>query len=228
MKPLSPHDLLVIGILLAASGFWLCYKSGMFARRALDAVEWILLVACILCALLAPFLRPPHNGRWDAPILGRYHLYMINTTDSAALYDSSVPGVFDNGVLLLPGHRDIIFGVHDLELRPPLIFGTATPTAYYNSPQPYDKQLFFLLDTRTASRTDYPSIDSLERAAEKLGGPIKLQRVDAVFNRGRRKSTRAQLIVIELSLFLGVSLVIRAFLVHRRRLLPARNEQLIS
>lgn len=155
--------------------------------RAIPAIAALYPIVCCALFLLWSNASAPANSRWDTPIFGKYHLFMINTTDSAAIYNSSIPGVFQGGVLQLPNHQDIILGVHSVAVRPPWIIGVATPNDFYNAPQRYDRPLYFLLDTRTATRTDVGSFTALQATAEKLGPPLKLERVDSVFRRNRTR-----------------------------------------
>ena len=178
MQPLL-HLLLDFLVILALTGLLLSRLVDLMLRRAAPKqTKWLaftfpfaLIAYFSICfALISAWLPSPHRSQWDVTLTGNYHLFLIKD-DSAAIYDASVPGVFDHGaVLQLPGHPEIIFGVHTLEVRPPFIFGFATPTAYDHAAQSYDKPLYFLLDTRTGTRTDEPSMDALKNDAVRLGG----------------------------------------------------------
>ncbi len=220
--------LLDIVIVLALIGFVLgriVYHAtrGAPRRRALwiaRTLPFALTVYLVLCL----FLWATAHNRWDAPILGNYHLFMINTTDSAAIYDHTVPGAFDHGgVMQLPDHPEIIFGVHLLEVRPPYLIGIATPTAYANTPQTPVPFLFFILDTRTGVRTDESSFAGLEAVAQKLGSPPKFERVDAVYRRNHRKLGRTQYLLFAIPPLIGIFFMIRALIQMRALTANAPN-----
>jgi hypothetical protein len=134
---------------------------------------------------------------WDTPILGNYHLLMVDDTDQGTVYDRDDPRVYSNGsVGSADGDRDVIFGVRRLEVRPPWLLGTAAPKDFMNEPADSPDTLFFILDTRTGLREDEHSFESLKSAAQKLGAPLHLETVEAVYN--ARRYDKADLLLLVL------------------------------
>ncbi len=116
---------------------------------------------------------------WDTPILGGYHLTMVDVTEQGSIRLAD---------------RDVVSGVRRLEVRPPYIFGTASPQAVTEEPIVSPETLFFVLDTRTGTRADAASLDALQNAALKSGEPLRLESVEAVY--GHYRYQRAELIVL--------------------------------
>jgi hypothetical protein len=200
MKPLSHHALwLVIAYVAFVVTIWKI-EPRLRRLRAGNNILWAVqgvMVYAICCLFLMLLWPPSANSRWDASVLGRYHLYMI-TADSAAIYDSSVPGVFDGGVMQLPGHREIVFGVRTIQIHAPWIFGEATPSAFSNEPMPYDVPLLFSIDTRDGNRVDFPTYDALRTASGNLGAPLDLRPVAALFARSRHPQVNRELLLFAL------------------------------
>lgn len=158
--------------------------------RWLPAMGFAYLCSCILIFSLWSSLRGRDLGwgdTWNTPILGDYSMTMADTTDHATLYDHTDPGSFTTGgAAPSSARRDVIPGVRQLEVRSPYLIGTAVqdqPLASRGS-----ASLFFILDTRTGTRTDLPSLPALQAAALHLGAPLRMLPVKTVYKRCRYTS----------------------------------------
>lgn len=121
---------------------------------------------------------------WDTPLLGDYHLMMIDLTDQGTIYNKADPTVYRNGsVSGSPDQQDVVFGVTRMEVRPPYFLGAASNDQSF--PRKDDESRFFILDTRSGARTDETSLASLQTAAQRLGSPLELEPVETIYNRYR-------------------------------------------
>jgi len=192
---------IIIGSLLSAIGGGLLACAVAFLLRGVEvgrkraillagllpAIGFAYLFVCVLLFSFWSAARGRDWGwgdTWDTPILDNYHLMMIDVTDDGTVYNHANPAVYhDGGVAGSPQQQDVVFGVRRLEVRPPYILGAASEDQSF--PRKPAETLFFILDTRTGLRTDLPSLSALEAAAQKLGGPLKLKPVEAIYNRYR-------------------------------------------
>lgn len=116
---------------------------------------------------------------WDIPILGTYHLMMIDVTDRGTVYDKSDPRVaHGSSVGGGPNDQDAIFGVRRLELRPPYIIGAAATESFTSFEEKPAETIFFRMDTRNRTRIDKASLNELEQ----ITGKTNLKPVDAVYS----------------------------------------------
>jgi hypothetical protein len=164
-------------------------KRALVISGFLPALGFAYLFACVLVFSVWSSARGRDWGwgdTWDTPILGSYHLMMIDVTDNATVYNRSDPRVYHNGsVAGSPGQQGAIFGVHRLEVRGPFLFGAASPETFMQGGISPPETLFFILDTRSGIRTDEPSLIALGAAAQPLGGPLKLEPVSAIYSHYR-------------------------------------------
>jgi len=116
---------------------------------------------------------------WDTPILGNYHLAMIDVTDQGMVcYQPIRNAMADAG----PSIAD---GVRRLEVRPPYLIGAAAPNTITEYPHTSPETLFFMVDTRSGARRDFKTLAALDSAAQQLGGPLRLESVNTIYNRYR-------------------------------------------
>lgn len=190
------------GILSVFGGLLLGWLVAFFLREVptgrnraiiiagvLPAVGFAYLFGCVLLFSIWSAARGRDWGwgdTWDTPILGSYHLMMIDVTDQATVYNRADTRVYSNGsVASAPGDPDVIFGVRRLEVRPPYLIGAASPEAFMEYPLKSPETLFFVLDTRSGARKNETSLDLLENDARRIGGPLKLESVNTVYGRYR-------------------------------------------
>jgi len=151
----------------------------------LPAAAFAYLFGCLLVFSIWSSARGRDWGwgdTWDTPILGDYHLMMIDVTEQGTVYNRTDSRAYREGsVSSAPGDRGVIFGVRRLEVRPPYLIGAASPEAFMEYPVKSPETLFFILDTRSGQRKDEPSLTELETAAQQLGKPLKLQSVNSVY-----------------------------------------------
>lgn len=165
-------------------------KRAIFIAGCLPAIGCGYLFVCLVIFSAWSLARGRDMGwgdSWDTPILGSYHLQMIDLTDEATVYNQSDSRVYQDGQVR--GSSDdpgVIFRVRRLEVRPPFLFGTASPDAAFTErPIKSPETLFFVLDTRSGTRTNDPTLNALQADAQRFGGPLKLEPVDVVYSRYR-------------------------------------------
>ncbi len=166
-------------------------KRALSIARVLPALGFAYLFLCILIFSFWSTARGRDWGwgdTWDTPILGNYHLMMIDVTDQGTIYDRADPNVFQNGSVMGggPAQKNVIFGVRRFEVRPPFLLGEASPNTFTESPTTPPQTIFFVLDTRDNSREDAPNLAALQaRARQMPGGPLQLQPVNVIYKRFR-------------------------------------------
>lgn len=163
---------------------------------------------------------------WDTPILGDYHLMMIDVTDQGTVYNRADRTVYrGDSVSWSPGQQDVIAGVRRLEVRPPFLFGTANPETRMGDSEKSPETVFFALDTRSGARTDEPTLAGLEAEAQRSGGPLKLESVNVVYGRYRyEKVDLIPVVLFALPLLTALFLLARA-LFRLRATRPPGTEQ---
>jgi hypothetical protein len=170
-------------------GVGLGRRRALWIAGALPAAGFAYLFGCVVVFSIWSIARGRDMGwgdSWDTPILGDYHLMMIDVTDQGTVYNRADPSVYGGGsVDWRPGQQDVISGVRRLEVRPPFLFGAANPETFMGVPEKSPKTVFFVLDTRSGTRTDEPTLAVLEADAKRSGGPLKLEPVDVVYGRNR-------------------------------------------
>ena len=153
----------------------------IWTAALLPAAGFVYLFFCVVVFSIWSVTRGRDMGwgdAWDTPLLGSYHLVMIDVTDQASLCERvQSSGGYEE--------RDIEQGVRRLEVRPPYLLGTASPDKFTEYPIRSPETLFFIFDTRSGTERDEPSLAALQKAAEGLGGPLKLEPVDKIYGHFR-------------------------------------------
>lgn len=213
---------LALGGGLALSGAVSYLLPGTGKQRAIRIVRWIpamgftYLFGCVLVFSVWSSARGKDVGwgdTWETPVLGDYNLRMTDVTDQAILFDRTDSDVAAQGPIASSlGRRDAIVGVRQLEVRAPYLIGTASADSLHGqSPNP-TKPLFFILDSRTGTRTDAVSLTALQSAAQKLGAPLKLSPVKDVYRRNRYdRADLVPLFAFIVPPVLGTWLLVRSF-----------------
>ena len=203
-------------------------STAIWVARALPAVGCVYLFCCVVVFSIWSGARGRDMGwgdSWDTPILGDYHLMMIDVTDQGTVYNRADPSVYRGGsVGWRPGQQDVIAGVRRLEVRSPFLLGAANPGAFMGRPEQSPETVFFVLDTRSGNRIDEPTLTNLVADAQRLGGPLKLEPVDVIY--GRYRYGRADLILLVL---FSVPLLIALFFLAWRliRLRATRSDEIL-
>jgi hypothetical protein len=142
-------------------------KRALTIARVLPFVGLGYLFVCVVLFSIWSSARGRDWGwgdTWDTPILGAYHLMMIDVTDRGTVYDSSDPRVARGGsVSGSPADQDVLFGVRRLEIRPPFIIGAAAPAADTGFEENPPETVFFRMDTRDRTRIDKKTLAELEQ-----------------------------------------------------------------
>lgn len=116
------------------------------------------------------------------PLPNGYSILMIDVGDQGTVYNPKTQMV--KGEVTDQG--DVISGVTRLQVAGPEILGEYD-TRYAETPGPNNARLsrYFLLDTRTGNRTDFPTKDALRVAATHRGITLKLEPIFSVYRRYR-------------------------------------------
>ena len=125
------------------------------------------------------FHRDPGIGdAWTCPLPNGYAIEMIDVTDRGSLYNPKTQDI---------NSRDALSDVCVLQLAGRYILGgAACKSDVPHGPEAHDAVLtYFLLDTRTGKRADFPKYKDLRDAAIKLNIKLRLDRIDVVYGRYR-------------------------------------------
>jgi hypothetical protein len=135
--------------------------------------------------------RDPGLGdTWECPLPNGYSLMMIDDTDNGWVYNPATQGV--------PGgvgeQEDAVAGVSQIQVAGRYILGSVDGKAFEH-PTVVDGVVtdasnrradsFFLLDTKTGKRQDYPGYAALVSAAQPLAIQAKFEPIHAVYQRYR-------------------------------------------
>jgi len=230
----------VAGILSVIGGLILAGLVALLTRRVksgrrrairigggLPAAGFAYLFVCVLIFSIWSAARGRDWGwgdTWDTPILGPYHLMMIDITDKGTIYNRADPNVYQQGsVIDAAGRKDVVFGVRRLEVRPPYLIGAASPESFMQDSTQGPETLFFILDTRTGSRIDVPSLAALEATAAQTVGRFQLKPVNEIYNQYRY----SWLDVIPLGIF-AVPPFVTFFLLGRGLIRLRRDRQVLG
>jgi len=159
---------------------------------------------------------------WEAPILGNYSLMMIDVTDHATIYNRIHRS--EDSLQYGPDTRDVVADVRRLEVCAPYLIGAAGPDDFGHEGSPSPEDRFFILDTRSNTRTDYASLSELEHAAKALNLPFALQTVDAVYENARYTWPDLIPLIIFALPALGVALV----LIYALLRLRAKRDKVVA
>ena len=154
------------------------------------------------------FDRDPGIGdTWECPVPNGYRIVMIDVTDQGTIYNPKTQR-YPDGV---SSQDDAIFGVRTLQVSGPYLLG-GVDGKYSEHLMDHKEQVdsYFVLDSRTGKRSDFPSQDLLAATARRLGIQLNLEPIEQVYFEFRgtwfdRLTT---------ALFLGPPFVLFAFLVR--------------
>jgi hypothetical protein len=126
--------------------------------------------------------RDPGAGdAWECPLPNGYGLVMIDTTDHGWVYNPKTQvagGVAEQ--------EDAPYGVRLLQVDGRYIVGGLDSKADEEDDRNSQRvDSYFLLDTQTGKRTNFPDYQSLRAATEPLGIRLKLERITTVYSRYR-------------------------------------------
>jgi hypothetical protein len=128
------------------------------------------------------FHRDPGLGdTWHTPLPNGYSLVMIDDTDHGSVYNpkTQLPG----GVA---DQEDALFGVRTLHMQGRYIIGGVDSKAgAWSSSNDTRVDSYFLLDTQTNKRTNFPTYDLLVDAASQVGIQTHLEPIAAVYSHYR-------------------------------------------
>ena len=127
----------------------------------------------------ALFHRDPGLGdAWETPLPNGYALLMIDETDQGSVYNpkTQVPGGVSE-------QEDAPFGVRVLQVQGRYIIGGLDSKAFGSSNENKTRvDSYFLLDTQSSKRTNYPTYDALFQAATQVGIQPKLEPIAKVYS----------------------------------------------
>ncbi len=194
---LAATVLSVIGGAVLGGTVWLLTRKLIRGRKRaitiaalLPAAGFAYLFCCVAIFAIWSMAQGKDMGwgdSWDTAVLANYNIEMIDVTDHGVLYNRADKNVSDgDGSLHFnPSDRDVIDGVRRLQVADPYIFGAVGPDDFARQGAPSPENRFFIMDTRSNSRTDYPSLADLDNAARSLRSPLALQPTEAVYNQHR-------------------------------------------
>jgi hypothetical protein len=158
------------------------------ARRLLLTARWfpfacLVWAGCVfICYAVVNdtvFHRDPGIGdSWFCPLPNGYTIAMIDVTDRGYLYKSRVQDINSGSA---------VKEVCKLQVTGDSMLGQVYSAASVSyDPESCDvSPSYFLLDTRTGERTDFPTYDALRRAAVPINIQVRLDLIDTVFTRYR-------------------------------------------
>ena len=131
------------------------------------------------------FNRDPGIGdSWTCPLPNGYAIEMVDVTDRGWLYN---PKTQDPSGLRTPQWQNAVDDVCVLQVAGRYILGGRNCRDYVPDPPP-DRVLvlsYFLIDTTTRERTDFPTYGALRSAAARMKIEPHLDRIDVVYSRYR-------------------------------------------
>jgi hypothetical protein len=118
---------------------------------------------------------------WNCPLPNGYMLMMIDVTDQGWIYNPKTqPG---DGV---GEQEDAVSGVRMVQVSGKYILGSLDSNSFKHLGQETDEvDSYFLMDTQTGKRADFPSSEALGRAAAQLGVKLSLENIYVVYSRYR-------------------------------------------
>lgn len=125
------------------------------------------------------FHRDPGLGdTWETPLPNGYALLMIDETDHGSVFNPKTQ---------LPGgvaeQEDAPFGVRVLQVQGRYIIGGLDSKAFGSSSDNEARvDSYFLLDTRSSKRTNFPTYDALFQAATQVGIQPHLEPIAKVYS----------------------------------------------
>lgn len=129
------------------------------------------------------FLRrdPGLGDTWHCPLPNGYALLLIDVTDQGWVYNPKTQPGDDVGE-----QEDAVPGVRTVQVSGGYILG-GSDSKWFGRLGHDDNQvdLFFLMDTQAAKRTNFSSYDELSAAAQRLGIQLNLEPIDVVYSKYR-------------------------------------------
>ena len=118
---------------------------------------------------------------WHAPLPNGYQVLMIDVTDQGWVYNPKTqPG---SGV---SEQEDAVGGVRNLQIAGRYIIGAADTKALENMGSAHNQvDVYFLLDTQTNKKTQFPNAEALRSRASELGIEPNLQPINGVYSKFR-------------------------------------------
>jgi hypothetical protein len=180
-----------IGSIFLGTVTFFAVKGTRDSRTRAVTVSAIFPFACLLWVglvfLFQLFVNTAILGRdpgigdtWTTSLPNGYAVLMIDVTDHGVVYNPRTQSD-DGSVVAQP---DAVFHVRRLQVADRYILGSSDTRLNEHSGQVTQyEDSYFLLDTQTDQRTDFPNYGALTAAGAKLGISPNLQPIDAVYGK---------------------------------------------
>jgi hypothetical protein len=165
------------------------------------------------------FDRDPGMGdTWECPVPNGYSIVMIDVTDQGTIFNPKTQRSRDG----VSSQDDTVFGVRTLQVSGPYLLG-GVDGKYFDHLANGKAQVdsYFVLDSRTGKRRDFPSAALLGESARQLGIPLKLEPIEQVYDEFRPTwFDRLALVILLAPPLICFALLVR-WVVRLRRTRPA-------
>jgi hypothetical protein len=178
----------VAAVVLGGATAWLTHgvqrwrRSAILAAAALPFLCFAWAGAVFVFQAIvneAVFHRDPGLGdAWETPLPNGYALLMIDETDHGSVYNpkTQVPGGVSE-------QEDAPFGVRVLQVQGRYIIGGLDSKAgAWSNTNDTRVDSYFLLDTQSSRRTNFPTYDALLQAASQVGIQPHLEPIAKVYS----------------------------------------------
>jgi hypothetical protein len=119
---------------------------------------------------------------WHCPLPNGYALMMIDVTDQGWVYNPKTQPSSD-GVF---GKEDAVDSVRAVQIAGRYILGGYDTKGFAHLGEDVATvDRYFLLDTQTGKRTEFPDVRALQQTASKLGIQLHLEPINSVYSRYR-------------------------------------------
>ena len=131
--------------------------------------------------------RDPGFGRtWQTPLPNGYALLMLDEHHDGTVFNPATHFSDSSNNDIHPDGPDAVSGVRVIQLAGNKILGGAGPIGQYSSPATRNRvDFYFLLDTATHTRANFPDYDALTHAAQTTGIAPHLEPLYRVYKRYR-------------------------------------------
>lgn len=129
------------------------------------------------------FHRDPGLGdSWETPLPNGYTIEMIDVMDEGTVYNPKTQPDSD----VVTGRDDAVFGVRQMQVAGPLIFG-ARDSGYFDriGQDSTSVDAWFELDTKRQTHSEFLSYEALKTQAVKQGSQLRLQPIAEVYGQYR-------------------------------------------
>lgn len=191
---------LVVGLILAALGALVFGGAAMLLTRGvrkhrkrvivaaslipIASIAWVGAIFAVDGIINETMLHRDFGigDAWRCPLPNGYSILMIDVTDYGCVYNPKTQRTED----IVGEKEDAPFGVRELQVLDRYILGGRNRGAIQSSGgSPDEVDSYFILDTQTGKRTDFPDYDTFRAAGSLLGITPHLEPISKVYSRYR-------------------------------------------